>query len=261
MFLRTFTDQLANQISIPNPPQRIISLVPSQTELLADLGLEDRVVGITKFCVHPGGWRNTKTIVGGTKNFRFDVIESLNPDLIIGNKEENYREGIEKLQLTYPVWMSDIVTVQDALSMIQQLGELTDTTARATEITNQIVNEFAALVKLPPLRTLYLIWKNPWMGAAPGTFIHELISVSGLKNCLEGFSRYPEISEEDIRKLNPELILLSSEPYPFQQKHVAELRQICPKSNIILVDGEMFSWYGSRLRLFAGYIDKLGSGF
>jgi len=257
MFLRTFTDQLANQISIPNPPQRIISLVPSQTELLADLGLEDRVVGITKFCVHPGGWRNTKTIVGGTKNFRFDVIESLNPDLIIGNKEENYREGIEKLQLTYPVWMSDIVTVQDALSMIERLGELTGTTSQAIKIKSQIEASFSGLKKLPPLRTLYLIWKNPWMGAAPGTFIYEMLTAGGLVNCLERHNRYPEISGEDIRLLNPELILLSSEPYPFQQKHVTELRQLCPKANIMLVDGEMFSWYGSRLVKFSEYLQTI----
>ena len=92
-----FTDQLNRNIFIPNPPKRIISLVPSQTELLVDLGLEDRIVGVTKFCVHPRDLREKKTIVGGTKNYRFEVIDSLQPDLIIGNKEENDKEGIEIL--------------------------------------------------------------------------------------------------------------------------------------------------------------------
>ena len=120
--MNTFIDHLGKQISISFPPKRIISLVPSQTELLADLGLEDRIVGITKFCIHPEPWQKTKTIVGGTKKFRFDVIDSLKPDLIIGNKEENYQGGIEQLKSQYPVWMSDIVTLKDAFAMIREIN-------------------------------------------------------------------------------------------------------------------------------------------
>jgi ABC-type Fe3+-hydroxamate transport system substrate-binding protein len=255
--VRTFTDQLGNQISIPFPPKRIISLVPSQTELLADLGLNDQVIGITKFCVHPESWQKAKTIVGGTKNFRFDVIESLQPDLIIGNKEENYLEGIEQLKAKYPVWMSDIVTLDDAWAMISQLGEFTDTTERATNILEQIRISFSPIEKLPPLRTLYLIWQNPWMGAAPGTFIHELMTVAGLQNILSHFSRYPELNAQEISSLNPDLILLSSEPFPFVQKHITEMTARFPHARILLVDGEMFSWYGSRLKKFPEYIRSL----
>lgn len=255
--VKTFIDQLNNQILIPFPPQRIISLVPSQTELLADLGLADRIVGITKFCVHPELWRNTKPIVGGTKNFRFDVIESLQPDLIIGNKEENYREGIEQLKLKYPVWMSDIVTIRDAFGMIQQIGQLTGKENRAEEIAYQIEESFSGLKKMPPIRTLYMIWRNPWMAAASGTFIHELLTVGGFQNCLESYNRYPELSEEEMKALNPELIFLSSEPYPFQQKHVHEVKKFFPLAKILLVDGEMFSWYGSRLKKFPAYLKTL----
>jgi ABC-type Fe3+-hydroxamate transport system substrate-binding protein len=257
MSLRTFTDQLGNQIEIPFPPQRIISLVPSQTELLADLNLENRVIGITKFCIHPHTWRESKTIVGGTKQFRFDVIQSLQPDLIIGNKEENYQEGIEQLRLTCPVWMSDIIILEDAHQMIEQVGELTDTYKRATAITGQIRNAFSGLEQLPPLRTLYLIWRNPWMGAASGTFIHEMMTRAGLKNCISDSNRYPELNSEDLESLNPELILLSSEPYPFQQKHLKEIQTLCPRARVLLVDGEMFSWYGSRLVKFPVYVKSL----
>ncbi len=257
MPIKEFIDQLGNPIGISFPPQRIVSLVPSQTELLYDLGLDNRIVGITKFCVHPEHWRKTKTIVGGTKKFDFDVIRSLNPDLIIGNKEENYREGIEILARDYPVWISDIVTIQDALAMINEVGILTDQSKKSSHITETISNAFKTYQPLPPLRSLYLIWKNPWMAAASGTFIHEMMLLAGLQNCLADSPRYPELSSENIQTLNPELILLSSEPYPFKEKHIAELRQVASNAKILLVDGEMFSWYGSRLLHFASYVRTL----
>lgn len=257
MNLQTFTDQLGNLIQVPFPPQRIVSLVPSQTELLADLGLNDQVVGITKFCVHPKSWKKSKTIVGGTKKFDFDKIHSLKPDLIIGNKEENYQEGIEELRKHYPVWMSDIVTLEDALSMIHKVGVLTDCTERASVVVNDINNSFSSIQKLPAFKTLYLIWKNPWMGAAPGTFIDEMLKICGLENCLDNKTRYPELTADEIRELNPELILLSSEPYPFREKHLGELQKLCPNARVLLVDGEMFSWYGSRLIKFPAYAEQL----
>jgi ABC-type Fe3+-hydroxamate transport system substrate-binding protein len=240
-----------------NLPQRIISLVPSQTELLADLGLGDRVVGITKFCIHPEEWRKTKAIVGGTKNFDFDMIRSLNPDLIIGNKEENYQEGIEELQKHFPVWMSDIVTIDDACQMILSIGDISDASEKASALIERIKNEFKSVVRLEPQSTLYLIWKNPWMGAASGTFIDEMLKLSGLRNCLKSKTRYPELTSDEIGQLNPELILLSSEPYPFKEKHMEELQMLCPTSKILLVDGEMFSWYGSRLLKFPTYLEDL----
>lgn len=243
-----------NVTLIPVSPARIISLVPSQTELLSDLGLADRVIGITKFCVHPESWRKTKAIVGGTKQFDFDAIRELSPDLIIGNKEENYEEGIKELSKIYPVWMSDIVTLEDSLQMITQLGKLTQTETKAAEIVNSIRDSFSNLPKLPALKTLYLIWRKPWMAAASGTFIHEMMTLAGLSNCINNQSRYPELTSQQIRALNPQLILLSSEPYPFREKHIQEINQLCPDAKILLVDGEMFSWYGSRLLKFAAYL-------
>ncbi len=257
MALRTFIDQLGNQSTISFPPQRIISLVPSQTELLADLGLGDRVVGITKFCVHPETWRKSKTIVGGTKKFEFDQIRELQPDLIIGNKEENYQAGIEQLMAEYPVWMSDIVTIDDALTMIKQIGMLTKSDQQASELVDQITDAFLRIEKLPPLRALYLIWRTPWMAAASGTFIHELMMLAGLQNCLVSSARYPELNEEEMKTLDPQIILLSSEPYPFGQKHVDEIQKIYPRAKVLLVDGELFSWYGSRLRKFPDYVKSI----
>jgi ABC-type Fe3+-hydroxamate transport system substrate-binding protein len=257
MAARTFVDQLGNAVVVPHPPQRIVSLVPSQTELLASLGLNAEVIGITKFCVHPQDWRKTKTLVGGTKNFRVDLIRQLQPDLVIGNKEENEQESINELMALFPVWLSDIATHQDALSMIRLLGELTGKHKEANQLIGQIENAFNDVDKFPDTPAIYLIWKNPWMGAASNTFIHHMMELAGLKNCLGAFNRYPKLTEDMMRHLNPGVVLLSSEPYPFKEAHMHELRAILPRAKMVMVDGEMFSWYGSRMLMFPDYISRL----
>ena len=250
-------DQVGNNVTTYNgTPERIISLVPSQTELLADLGLEQQVVGITKFCIYPPSWRKTKTIIGGTKNFYFDTIHSLKPDLIIGNKEENYQEGIVTLQETHPVWLSDIVTLEDARQMIVAIGALTARQQAAADIVDRISTSFATLRPLPPKRVAYLIWRDPWMAAGAGTFIDSMLTGLGLINAVQQ-QRYPTLKLAALVALKADYILLSSEPYPFQEKHIAELRQLCPTTPCILVDGEMFSWYGSRLIQAPAYFNSL----
>ncbi len=256
MVKKIVEDQLLESVHFSFPPKRIVSLVPSQTELLADLGLEQEVVGITKFCVHPTAWVRSKTIVGGTKKFWFDAIDELNPDLIIGNKEENYKEGINQLKKKYPVWMSDIITFEDSLSMITSLGIITDKVKESAVIIHQIQNSFSGLKKANPQTVLYLIWRKPWMAAGSDTFIHTLLEKMGLENILKD-TRYPELKDNDIKKLSPAVIFLSSEPYPFNEQHIEELKQLCPLSKIVLVDGEMFSWYGSRLIQAPAYFNSL----
>jgi ABC-type Fe3+-hydroxamate transport system substrate-binding protein len=255
--LITHIDQLNQEITFQFPPQRIISLVPSQTELLSDLNLDAEVIGITKFCVHPHHWHKNKRIVGGTKNYWFDVIDELKPDLIIGNKEENEQEGIFQLKQKYPVWMSDIVTWEDSLSMIKSVGTITNRTVEADRIINQIQHSFSSLKQHNKKSVLYLIWKKPWMGVGNNTFINVMLEKIGLQNCLQKASRYPELNEDEIRLLKPDLIFLSSEPYPFKEKHIEELKKLCPQATVMLVDGEMFSWYGSRLIKAASYFNSL----
>jgi ABC-type Fe3+-hydroxamate transport system substrate-binding protein len=249
-------DQMGQPVRLVCPPRRIISLVPSQTELLFDLGLDEEVVGITKFCVHPQAWFQKKTKIGGTKDFRFDRIDELLPELIIGNKEENDREGIKKLKVRYPVWMSDIITLEHAMDMIQALGEITQKETRANIVNQRIREAFDGLQVRSPARVLYLIWKGPWMGAGKNTFIHSMLEQMGLVNCLQE-ARYPELTELTIKELSPDVVLLSSEPYPFSQRHVSHLQGLVPRAKIELVDGEMFSWYGSRLIQAPAYFNTL----
>ena len=250
-----FTDQLNRTIFLPHPPRRIISLVPSQTELLVDLGLGDRIVGVTKFCVHPADFRKKKTIVGGTKNYRFDVIDSLQPDLIVGNKEENDQEEIEKLASKYPVWMSDILTVEDSLRMILELGKITDTRLKAEKIINQLKMDLNS--PMPHRGTaVYLIWNDPIMVAGQDTFINEMLSIAGFKNLIET-SRYPEVMSEDLQALDPDYLLLSSEPFPFKEKHLNLFKTLLPNVRVRIVDGELFSWYGTRLLKTQAYFKSL----
>jgi ABC-type Fe3+-hydroxamate transport system substrate-binding protein len=252
----TATDQMGVEVKLPFPPQRIISLVPSQTEFLHSLGLDNEVVGVTKFCIHPQSWHRSKNHIGGTKNFDLPLIESLQPDLIIGNKEENYVEGIRLLKEKFPVWMSDIFTLDDALEMKTSIGLLTNRHDRASDIVETIRRNFNSLKPRRNSRVLYLIWRKPWMAAGRETFIHDLLTRAGFINAVAD-ERYPVLDERQIRTLDADYIFLSSEPFPFNRKHAEELKEIAPGSRMVLVDGEMFSWYGSRLLLTCDYLNSL----
>lgn len=251
-------DQMQREVEIVSPLLRIVSLVPSQTELLVDLGLEKQLVGVTKFCVHPKGLKNRVEQIGGTKALKIQKIIDLKPDLVIGNKEENFITDIHELEQHVPVWMSDIYTLEDAYEMIHQLGKLTDTEEKALSLIDGIKSEFKQLILLKEKKKcLYLIWRKPYMAAAKNTFINHLLEHLGFENVLE-LERYPEVEFTD---LETDYIFLSSEPYPFKEKHIEELQAIFPKAEIRLVDGEFFSWYGSRLLAAPKYFNQLLSYF
>lgn len=251
-----FIDQMGDVIKV-GTPRRIVSLVPSQTELLFDLGLDEEIVGITKFCIHPKEECKGKAKIGGTKKFDFFAIQALSPDLIIGNKEENYREGIETLKAVYPVWMSDIFDLKDAYDMIEGIGALVGKKEESLGIIRDIDNGFARFVPKIRKRALYLIWQDPYMGAGSNTFIHHMMLKCGFENVLTDMERYPVLTSEDIEALSPEVILLSSEPYPFKEKHQKAFEDAFPFAKTMLVDGEIFSWYGSRLRYAPAYFESI----
>jgi ABC-type Fe3+-hydroxamate transport system substrate-binding protein len=252
-----FTDQLGHTISLPTAPQRILSLVPSQTELLFDLGLDEEVVGLTRFCVHPAEKCRTKKIVGGTKQFNFEAIVSLQPDLVLGNKEENYREGIEQLRQSYPVWLSDIITLEDACAMINSVGAMVRRKEAAAQIVSRIYEAFSSLPQGPRLRAAYLIWRKPYMVAGNRTFAHTMLQKAGFVNVFAHLPRYPEVTPAQIMAAKPDLLLLPSEPFPFSEKHRDEFRAHMPQTPTLLVDGQMFTWYGSRLLRAAAYFRGL----
>lgn len=258
------TDQLGNTITLSGFPKKIISIVPSQTELLFDLGLEKEIIGITNFCIHPKDWQESKTKIGGTKKLDIKKIKELDPDIIIGNKEENEKSEVEELMDLYPVWMSDIKNLEDAIGMIDSIGKITGKENKALAIQNDIKEQFAhfklALKNISVMhkRVAYFIWRKPYIAAGATTFIDHMLSICGFENVFtKKSSRYPEITSEEIQKEYPEIIFLSSEPYPFSKKHIEEFQQICPQAKVVLVNGEMFSWYGSRLLYAPAYFERL----
>ncbi len=249
---------MQSTILLGQVPKRIVSLVPSQTEYLYDLGLEEEVVGITKFCIHPSIWRKSKTIIGGTKNVSFEKVRALKPDLIIGNKEENTKEDIELLKSIAPVWMSDIYTLDDALHMMLELGEVLKKKEKANTLVKTIRKQFSELEEQQFRNrgsVLYLIWDKPIIGVASATFIDDILKRAGFSNVLANQERYPQL--EQLDELDPNYVFLSSEPYPFKEMHIQNIQKKFPNSTIMLVDGELFSWYGSRLLKSVLYIKQI----
>lgn len=257
-----FKDQMGRVFEISETPKRIISLVPSQTELLFDLGLENSIVGLTKFCVHPYHLKQTKTIVGGTKNIKIEKIKALKPDIILCNKEENTKEIVGACMAIAPVHVSDIYTLSDAKSLITQYGQLFSCRTEASKINQKIdynLNDFLEFIKNKETKKVaYFIWRNPWMVAGDNTFIDYLLELNNFENIYKNKQRYPEVELKKIRlEGDPDLVLLSSEPYPFKEEHAFEVGRFTHHATTIFVDGEMFSWYGSRLIKAFDYFKKL----
>jgi iron complex transport system substrate-binding protein len=257
-----FEDQVGRRFQLNKVPGRIVSLVPSQTELIVALGMQESLVGVTKFCVHPKELRKTKTVVGGTKQVHIDKIKELSPELIFCNKEENTREMVAELEKIAPVHVSEVKTVLDNNKLIKAYGSLLHCEEKAGCLIAKIEKartDFRTLCKNKPSKTvLYFIWKDPWMVVGGDTFINEMLEENNFQNLYSHRLRYPET---DLKNLSvsqlPELVFLSSEPYPFKEKHQKELQAYFSNSTIVLVNGEYFSWYGSRLEKAYSYFEKL----
>ena len=254
-----YKDQIGRTLNLKSVPTRIVSLVPSQTELLVDLGLRQNIVGITKFCVHPKDLRINCAVVGGTKNVHLDQIAKLNPNFILCNKEENTFEMVTALEKIAPVWVSDVNNIGDTSEMILRLGEIFKVETIASQLIREIEMEkenFLKFMENKPRRTVaYLIWKNPYMAAGKLTFINNLLELNKFKNVLvSDESRYPEIAPNDLKIVD--LVLLSTEPYPFKEEDAILLKSETGVE-VRVVDGEYFSWYGSRLAKAFEYFKSL----
>ncbi|WP_417799321.1 ABC transporter substrate-binding protein [Tenacibaculum sp.] len=248
-------------MSIEKKYKRIVSLVPSQTELLVDLGLEDCIVGLTKFCIHPKHLLKTKTIVGGTKNIKIDRIKSLQPDIILCNKEENTKEIVAACQQIAFTHVSDIFTLSDSLELISLYGSFFDKQVEAKKMIDELtskISDFKRFITNQNYKKVaYFIWRDPWMVAANNTFINHLLELNKFVNVYADEKRYPEVNIKELQNKKPAFILLSSEPFPFKEKHSTEIKKHIKDASPILVDGEYFSWYGSRLLKAFDYFKEL----
>ncbi|RYG51651.1 MAG: cobalamin-binding protein [Chitinophagaceae bacterium] len=258
----TLQDQLGTTHSFNRTPKRIVSIVPSQTELMYDLGLEESIAGITKFCVHPYHLKATKKIVGGTKKLHEDRVRELNPDIIIANKEENTQEIVLALSQICPVWVTDVRDLESNARMISDFGTLFNCRTDAKKILDKLdfgISDFKKFMEEKPVRkSAYFIWKDPYMAAGGDNFINEMMRLNKFANIYESRGRYPEVIVPKLRiQGDPELIFLSSEPYPFKDEDAFEIGRSTHHAKTVFVDGEMFSWYGSRVLKALAYFREL----
>lgn len=256
-FPLTLTDARGESVTLETPPQRIVSLVPSQTELLAYLGLEDEVVGLTRFCVRPEGWKEKKEIVGGTKNVNVERVRALQPDFVLANHEENTRPVVETLAEEVPTYVTSVAMLLEALAMIRTVGRLVGRPGPAERLSDEIARRFAALPSFEPLQTAYLIWCEPYMTVGRDTFIHDMMERAGFVNVFGKETRYPIVTPKEIAATDPDVVLLPDEPFPFDEEYAEELRAKLPGPRLELVDGQPFSWYGSRLLDAPAYLRDL----
>jgi len=227
-----------------------VSLVPSTTETLAELGVREQVVGRTRYCVHPQPWVDEVPTVGGTKDPDLARIEELSPDLIVANREENKPAHFDALDGIAPLWVAYPRDVSGSLADVLELGALVGVPRIGRDLVARIAEARADLAVTvdgrAPFRYAYLIWRDPWMAVNDDTFIAALLAEAGGRNALGAHAeRYPQVALDELREADPDIVFLPSEPYAFTEGHAAELAELAPRAR--LVDGEMLSWHGSRL--------------
>lgn len=235
---------------------RIVSLVPSWSEFVVDLGLGNQLVGRTKFCTRTPGFEQTSLIVGGTKSFHVERVAQLKPDLIIACKEENTREQVEACAAFSEVYLTDVRSVEQALATMRDLSKALNAGHIGRDWCSRIVEAWGQR-REPIAQAAYVIWADPVMVAGADTYIHDVLSWWGIENACADVdaNRYPSLTAEYMKNSPCECALLSSEPFPFQE--LDKLRFQTWASHVELVDGEAFSWYGSRMLHAVPYFKSL----
>jgi ABC-type Fe3+-hydroxamate transport system substrate-binding protein len=238
------TDHLNRTVILKSKPERVVSMVPSLTETLADLGLAENLVAVTRFCKYPSNVVNTLPKIGGPKNINLEKIIDLKPDFVVAVKEENNKKQVLSLAEHVPVFVFDINTLEDSFDMLQLLGTIFEIQEISAQWIKRIKEKLEILKpSVVAEKTLYMIWKKPWMAAGKSTFIGSMMQVAGFNNLISG--RYPEISENEMRKADA--ILLATEPYHFNENDRKQLQEMFSGTRVIIVDGEMFTWYGTHM--------------
>ena len=238
--------------------RRIVSLVPSLSEALFALGLGERLVGVTDWCVHPADGVAPLPKVGGTKDTDVDAVLALAPDLVIANREENTRRSVERLRRAgLDVWLTYPRTLREAKALLEELADLgAPAPARAALLGPLAAALDDAETRRPARQTRVFcpIWRDPWMSVGGDTYIHDLLTQCGGRNVFaeRGDRRYPRVTLDDVTGAAPEVILLPDEPYPFGPADAAELAALpipaARDGRIHCIDGTLVSWYGPRIQ-------------
>lgn len=262
-------DAQADALGVHHPPAgddaRIISLVPSITELLFDLGLGDRVVGRTSFCIHPAAAVARVPRVGGTKKPRLDKLRALRPSHVIVNVDENRKQDVDAIaDFTPHIIVTHPLLPDDNLMLYRLLGNIFGRQPDAARLCAAFEQArdalLAAVAPLPPRRVLYLIWRDPWMTISRDTYISKTLALAKWHTSgHDADNRYPQVHLDEHLLVDTDMVLFSSEPFPFKALHVQELRELTGDSETPceFIDGEMTSWYGSRAVAGLHYLREL----
>ena len=233
-------------------PKKIVSLCPSITETLIDLGLTDALAGITRFCIHPESVVRDLTKVGGTKDPDLEQIRHLDPDLIFMNAEENRKEDYDALAQTFELDVSEPRSVQEIPALLRHFGQRTNRADRAEKRAQELEAELIALQaeqdkNQTQFSYSYLIWRKPWMVVGQDTYVSKLFADAGGINVFaDDPQRYPSIELSALAEKNPDFIFLADEPFPFQGSHVPEIQAICPNAKVRVISGDDCCWHGVR---------------
>jgi ABC-type Fe3+-hydroxamate transport system substrate-binding protein len=242
-------------LALSEAPKRIVSLVPSLTETLVDLGAEDRIVGLTKFCVHPEHLRRERKRIGGTKGVHVGDIMDLQPDVVIANLEENEAQDVMALEIAgIPCWVCDVRSVERAFRLLSDLGRLVGCEQEGAALEREVRESWLQHredVRIDAHKVAYAVWRNPWMWAGSDAYIQDVLRWWGWSPWPDE-PRYPKYDLDDLIRASIEEVFLPSEPFPFKAEHAKE----CGPLSTRLVDGEMFSWYGSRMRRVPAYLKE-----
>lgn len=252
--MRKMTDHVGRTIEIAISPKRIISLCPAITTTLFSIGLDKEIIGRTRYCLFPENKVEQLEVVGGTKDINLEKIRTLNPDLIIAEKEENTEEIVLQLEKEFPVYVFEVQSIEDNDRMIQDLGQLTNKETASARLREQILQALGSLPNLQGKKVAYMIWQNPFMVVGDDTYINALLGAMNLVNpftAVEG--RYPVVTLEDLQQMDLDYLLLATEPFRFKERHVEKMASLLTTVQVSLIDGEMF-WYGVNMIDGANYL-------
>ncbi|MBI9038391.1 MAG: ABC transporter substrate-binding protein [Bacteroidales bacterium] len=253
-----FFDGLGRTICLDKIPKRIVSLCPSITETLCELGLADKIIACTDYCVHPIDVVKNFNKIGGPKNFSEEKILNLKPDIIFAVKEENETCKINRISKKVPTYVFDINSIQEGIEMIKTLGNIFEIQNISDCFIEKMQEGYKNLTKVNSnIKCLYLVWKQPYIAVGGDSFIDSVLYQINIKNCLRNSKKkYPKIKLKLLEN-QFDLLILPSEPYSFSENDIDGFEKIFPEKEIIKVDGEMFSWYGTHQLKAISYLQKL----
>ena len=257
-------DDLGDRVELNVPAARIVSLVPSITETLFELGAGGQVAGVTDYCIHPAAAVAQILKVGGTKGFSLDRVVGLEPDLVIANKEENRKPEVEALRRECPVFVTDPRTVEQAMKTVLDLGMLTGRAVEASTMAADCESRLSGVYPATlarPFRTVCFVWRDPWMAVGSDTYVGDLLDTFGFKNIFASEDgRYPQTSLEAVLDRGPEVIMLPDEPFEFGSGDVGEIEAFFAERGapvkIFAMDGTLLTWFGYRTALGVDYLQR-----